>query len=158
MRAKNWVTTTAAALFVAAAAVPYFQRAFSATDTNRWGTTYFPNVQLTTHDGATVRFYDDLLKGKSVAVNVIYTNCADECPLEMARMVQLQRTLGDRMGRDIFFYSISIDPARDTPRELKKYAEKFGVGPGWLLLTGKVEDIKLITRKLGLSKQNDALS
>jgi protein SCO1/2 len=103
-----------------------------------------------------VRFYDDLLKGKSVAVNVIYTACTDECPLETARLVQLQRLLGERMGKDIFFYSITIDPKRDTPKVLKAYAEKFGVGPGWLFLTGKPEDIKLVTRKLGLSRANDA--
>ena len=38
---------------------------------NRWGADYFPNVELVTHEGKTVRFYDDLLKGKSVAINMI---------------------------------------------------------------------------------------
>jgi protein SCO1 len=124
--------------------------------TNRWGANYFPNVPLVTQDGTTVRFYDDLLKGKSVAVNVIYTRCKDECPLETARLVQLQGVLGERMGKDIFFYSISIDPEYDTPKVLKAYAEKYGVGPGWLFLTGKPEDIKLIAKKIGLSRGSDA--
>src|SRR5262245_34665211 len=53
---------------------------------NRYGAGYFPNVPLITQDGKTVRFYDDLLKGKSVAVNIIYTSCKDECPLETARL------------------------------------------------------------------------
>jgi len=97
---------------------------------NRWGADYFPNVPLTTQDGATVRLYDDLLKGRSVAINVMYTSCKDECPLETARLAQLQRLLGERMGKDIFFYSITIDPKRDTPKVLKAYAEKYGVGPG----------------------------
>jgi protein SCO1/2 len=123
---------------------------------NRWGANYFPNVTLATQDGNTVRFYDDLLKGKSVAVNIMYTSCRDECPLETARLVQLQRLLGDRMGRDIFFYSISIDPKHDTPEVLKAYMEKFGVGPGWLFLTGKPEDIRLATKKLGLSRYSDS--
>jgi protein SCO1 len=122
---------------------------------NRWGAGYFPNVPLVTHEGKTVRFYDDLLKGKSVAVNIVYTSCTNECPLETARLAQLQRLLGDRMGRDIVFYSISIDPAHDTPDVLRGYMEKFDVGPGWTFLTGRAEDIRVVTKKLGLSRYND---
>src|SRR6266849_10706764 len=143
----------AAELF--AGAVVFLSVGF-ASAANRWGADYFPNVPLTTQDGTSVHLYDDLLKGKSVAINVIYTSCQDECPLETARLVQVQRLLGERMGKDIFFYSISIDPRRDTPEVLKKYADKFGVGPGWLFLTGKPEDIKLVTKKLGLSRGSDS--
>ena len=125
---------------------------------NKWGADYFPDIELTTQDGQKVRFYEDLVKGKSVAINVIYTSCKDECPLETARMAEVQRLLGERMGKDIFFYSISIDPDKDTPKVLKAYATNFGVGPGWLFLTGKKEDIKLLTRKLGLSRNSDAVS
>jgi len=128
------------------------------TTRNRWGADYFPNVTLVTQHGKNVRLYDDLLKGKSVMVNVMYTECRDACPLETANLVQLQRILGDRVGRDIFFYSISIDPKRDTPELLKNYAEKFDVGPGWLFLTGDEAEIKLVTRKLGLSSSGDAES
>ncbi len=117
---------------------------------SRWGADYFPNVTLTTHEGKTVRFYDDLLKDKIVAIDLIYTHCKDSCPLETARLAQLQKLLGDRVGKDIFFYSISIDPKADTPEILKAYAEKFHAGPGWLFLTGKKEDIDLIAKKLGL--------
>jgi protein SCO1 len=117
---------------------------------NRWGADYFPNVELITHEGKTVRFYDDLLKGKSVAINVIFTSCPDVCPVETAKLRELQKILGERVGNDIFFYSISTDPIRDTPPVLKAYAEKFNVGPGWLFLTGKAEDIALVTKKLGL--------
>ena len=115
-----------------------------------WGPNYFPNVTLTTQDGKQVKFYDDLLKGKLVAIDLIYTHCEYSCPLETARMAQVQKLLGDRVGKDIFFYSISIDPVRDTPRELKEYARKFHAGPGWLFLTGNKKDIMLISRKLGL--------
>src|SRR5262245_50738777 len=123
----------------------------SAAPSARRGAAYFPNVPLTTQDGITLHFYDDLLKGKTVVINLIYTHCQHECPLETARLVQVQRLLGDRVGTGIFFYSISIDPTRDTPAVLKAYAERFHVGPGWLFLTGKAEDIKLISKKLGLS-------
>ena len=117
---------------------------------SRWGANYFPNVPLTTQDGKTVHFYDDVLKGKTVAINLIYTNCEYSCPLETARLAQVQKLLGDRVGKDIFFYSISIDPERDTPKQLKAYARKFHAGPGWTFLTGKKEDIDLISRKMGI--------
>jgi len=116
----------------------------------QWGGSHFPNVELTTQDGKKVRFYDDLIKGKVVAIDLIYTTCKYNCPLETARLVQLQKLMGDRMGKDVFFYSISIEPEHDTPEVLKAYAEKYHVGPGWLFLTGKQADIKLISHKLGL--------
>lgn len=117
-----------------------------------WGGTHFPNVELITQNGKKVRFYDDLIKGKVVALELIYTTCKYNCPLETARLVQLQKQLGDHMGKDIFFISITIDPEHDTPEVLKAYAEKYKVGPGWTFLTGKEADIKLISKKLGLDK------
>jgi protein SCO1/2 len=121
-----------------------------ASASTRWGANYFPNVPLTTQDGKTVHLYDDLLKGKTVVVSVFYTQCQDSCPLETARLLQVQRLLGDRVGKDVFFYSISIDPEHDTPAVLKAYADKFHVGPGWLFLTGTKADIDLVAHKLGL--------
>lgn len=126
--------------------------ASTAKEDSQWGGTHFPNVELITQDGKTVRFYDDLIKGKTVALELIYTTCKYNCPLETARLVQLQKLLGDRMGKDVFFYSITIDPEHDTPEVLKAYAEKYHVGPGWTFLTGKPDDIKLISKKLGLDK------
>ena len=151
MRGMHWASVAVVALLLGAGGL----LSRPALATNPWGVDYFPNVPLLTQDGTTVHFYDDLLKGKAVAINLIYTSCKDECPLETARLVQVQRLLGDRIGKDLFFYSISIDPKRDTPAVLKAYAEKFGVGPGWLFLTGQEDDIKLIAKKLGLSRSND---
>ena len=127
----------------------------AASASSRYGADYFPNVTLTTQDGTKVHFYDDLLKGKIVVIDLIYTQCVDACPLETARLVQVQKMLGDRVGKDIFFYSISIDPTHDTPAVLKSYAEKFHVGPGWTFLTGKKEDIDLVSKKLGLYSEPD---
>jgi protein SCO1/2 len=115
----------------------------------RWGADYFPNVELTDQNGQVHHFYDDLIKGKTVVIEQFYTHCIDICPLETARLIQVQKMLGDRVGKDIFFYSLSIDPKRDTPEVLKEYTEKYHVGPGWLFLTGKKEDIALINKKLG---------
>jgi len=130
----------------AAAAAVFLTSAPAAT----WGANYFPNIPLITQDGKTVHFYDDLLKDKKVVIDFIYTRCGDSCPLETARLAQVQRILGERMGRDIFFYSFSVDPVRDTPEELKAYAEKFHAGPGWLFLTGKKADIEAVRKKFGL--------
>ena len=154
MRRRSWAQITAASvLMVLAMALLYTPPAQA--EGNKWGADYFPNVPLITQDGKTVHFYDDLIKGKSVVLDAIYTHCVDSCPLETARLVQVQHILGDRVGKDIFFYSITIDPKRDTPKVLKKYAETYDVGPGWTFLTGKPEDIELITKKLGLYSDPD---
>ena len=121
-----------------------------------WGADYFsPDVPLVTHEGKSVRFFEDLVRGKVVAINFIYTNCPDACPLETAQLLQVQEILGDRVGRDVFFYSITIDPEHDTPEVLKAYSEKFRVGPGWLFLTGKEADVTRLRRKLGLLGEED---
>jgi len=114
------------------------------------GAGYFPNIPLVTHEGREVRFYDDLVAGKVVAINFIFTSCPDSCPAETAKLVAVQRELGDRVGRDIFMYSISIDPEYDTPEVLKAYREKFAIKPGWTFLTGKEDDITLLRKRLGL--------
>lgn len=120
-----------------------------------WGADYFPDVPLVTHEGKKVRFFSDLIKDKVVSINFIYTNCPDACALETARLREVQKILGERVGRDVFFYSITIDPDYDTPQVLKRYAEKFQVGPGWLFLTGKEADITLLRKKLGLYNEEN---
>ena len=120
-----------------------------------WGASYFPDAPLITHQGKTVRFFTDLVKGKVVVINFIYTSCPDECALETARLAEVQKILGDRVGKDVFMYSISIDPTNDTPKILKEYADKFEAGPGWLFLTGKDADITQLRQKLGLYSEGD---
>jgi protein SCO1 len=114
-----------------------------------WGKEYVPNVPVVTQDGKTLNFYDDLIKDKIVVLSFIYASCKDICPLATARLAEAQEKLGDRVGRDIFFYSISIEPESDTPERLKQYADAFHAGPGWLFLTGLPEDIQAIRYKFG---------
>lgn len=116
---------------------------------SRWKS-HFPNIELTNHDGEKRMFYDDLVAGKVVAINFIYTSCPSSCPAETAKLAQVQQILGDTVGRDVFLYSITIDPENDTVEVLKNYREKFNAGPGWEFLTGKKEDIILLRKKLGL--------
>ncbi len=93
-----------------------------------WGADYFPNVPLVTHEREIVRFFDDLIKEKVVVINFIFTRCPDVCPLETARLLEVQKILGDRVGKDVFMYSITIEPDYDTPEVLKRYAKKFPAG------------------------------
>ncbi len=129
---------------------------YAAPKGSPWGADYFPNVELVNQDGKTLKFYDDLIKDKVVAINFIYTHCGDSCPAETASLKRVQALLGDRVGKDIFFYSISIDPDHDTPKVLKEYAERFKVGPGWSFLTGSKADTILIRKKLGLYRGEEA--
>ena len=113
-----------------------------------WGGNYFPNIPLQTQDGETVYFFDDLIKDKIVAINFIYTHCSDSCPLETAQLVRVQEILGDRLGKDIFIYSISIDPEHDTPQVLSEFRDKFNAK--WTFLTGNESEIIELRKKLGL--------
>lgn len=115
---------------------------------------YFPNVELTTHEGKKVRFYDDLIKDKIVVINFMYADCDGICPAITANLVKAQRLLGERMGRDIFMYSLTLRPEQDTPEALKHYAKMHRVKPGWLFLTGKPEDLEKLRRSLGFSTSN----
>ena len=116
---------------------------------NRRGENYFPNLPVVTQDGKTLKFYDDVIKGKIVLISFIYTNCPDICPLTTARIAQVEEKLGEIVGRDIFLISLTVDPERDSPERLKSFAEAFAAGPGWLFLTGKPSDIRSINAALG---------
>jgi protein SCO1 len=155
MKPKSEVKALAIKMALIAALVAALLPAAATADGPRWGANYFPNVELITQDGKVVHFYDDLIKGKVVVIDLIYTHCVDSCPLETARLVQVQKLLGDAMGKEIFFYSITIDPKRDTPEVLKDYSEKYHVGPGWTFLTGKKADIDMLSKKLGLYQDPD---
>ena len=109
----------------------------------------FPNVTLTTHDGQKVKFYDDLIKDKIVIINFMYVKCDGKCPGTTANLVQVQKLLGDRVGKDIFIYSITLKPEEDTPKTLAAYAKAYKVRPGWKFLTGDPKDIELLRQKLG---------
>ncbi len=117
----------------------------------------FPEVLLTTHEGRRVQLYDDLIKGKIVLINFMYTSCQEACPRITQNLVKVQKLLGSRMGRDVFMYSLTLDPARDTPQALKKYAKAHQVGAGWFFLTGAAEDLELLRRRLGFTNLNPVL-
>ena len=118
---------------------------------------YFPNLVLQTHEGRKLRFYDDVVSGKIVVFNMMYTACTGICPGNTANLLQVQQALGSRLGRDIFMYSLTLRPEFDTPRTLQAYRAQFGIKPGWTFLTGKAADMDIIRRKLGFFDSDPAI-
>ena len=115
---------------------------------------YFTDVNLVDQDGRTLRFYSDLLKGKTVIANFFFTTCTGVCPPINRNLEILQNALGDRLGRDIFIVSISVDPLTDTPARLKDYAKRFHAKSGWTFLTGQKENVERALYKLGSYVEN----
>ena len=122
--------------------------------THQFGEAWFTNVPMQTHEGKSVRFYDDLLKGKVVMINFMFTACDGICPGITQNLANVQALLGERVGRDIFMYSITIDPDTDTPEKLAEYVVPFDIGPGWLFLTGKKANVELLRARLGFVDSN----
>ncbi len=111
----------------------------------------FPDVELVDQDGRRVRFYTDLVRGRVVAINFIFTTCTTICPPLGATFRRLQTELGERAGRDVQLISISVDPVTDTPERLKAWGEKFKAAPGWTLLTGEKAHMDELLRALAAS-------
>jgi len=118
---------------------------------------YFPNFELLTHEGKTVRFYDDLVKDKIVVINFMYAQCEGKCIPITQNLKRVQRLLGKRVGREIFMYSITLKPEDDTPNTLKHYVQMHKIKPGWTFLTGKPDEINTLRRRLGFSDSKPAL-
>ena len=128
-----------------------------ATDPIRRLIAHFPNIALRTQHGSRVRFYDDLVKGRSVTINFMFTSCTAQCPLTTANLAKLQRALGPHAGRDLFQISITIDPAHDDPPALADYAARFGARPGWTFATGAAADVALLQERLGMRRRDGEL-
>ena len=124
---------------------------------HRGGKAAVADVVLRTHENRSVRFYDDLLKGRTVILGFMYSRSSQLCPLQTANLRRVQKLLGNRVGRDLFFYSLTLRPEEDTPDALKDYAHEHNVGPGWLFLTGASEDIELLRRWLGFYDPDPAI-
>jgi protein SCO1/2 len=112
---------------------------------------HFPDVVLTTHEGKKVRFYEDLIKDKLVVINFMYAKCEGVCPGITTNLRRVQKLLGDRVGKDIFFYSFTLKPQMDTPEKMAEYAKMHKAGPGWLFLTGTPADMEDLRVKLGFT-------
>ncbi|MFZ6756196.1 SCO family protein [Undibacterium sp. Ji50W] len=120
---------------------------------------YFPDLQLLDQNGNARRFYSDLVKGRVVVISTFFSECSATCPMTFAQLARIQAQLGDRLGQDVFFLSITVDPLTDTPKKLKDYARQLGAKPGWLFLSGDHANVNRVLEKLGqFVKSRDAHS
>lgn len=116
---------------------------------NEGAESYFTNVELVNQNGETMRLYRDLLHGKVVVINTLFTECTGICPVMTKTFQKIQEHVGDRLGKDVHLISISVDPENDTPEKLEAFAQKFDARPGWYFLTGSKENVDFALHKLG---------
>ncbi|TFZ05482.1 SCO family protein [Ramlibacter henchirensis] len=117
----------------------------------------FPDVPLLTHEGRSVRFYSDLVRGRTVLVNMMYAQCNERCPPMTQNLKLVQQALAPRLGRDVSMYSISLLPEHDRPADLAAYMQLHGVGPGWTFLTGARADVEAVRYALGFYSRDPQL-
>lgn len=110
---------------------------------------YFSNVALVDQDGQPRRFYDDLLKGKTVLIHSFFATCHGVCPPMISKLKKLQEGLGDHLGKDIYLLSLTVDTAEDTPAKMKEFASALHAKPGWFFLSGKKENVDWALYKTG---------
>ena len=116
-----------------------------------------PDTPVVDQSGRPLKFYTDLVKGRTVAISFIFTTCTTICPPITATFRRVQQELGDRVGHDIHLISVSVDPVTDVPERLNNFAAKFKAGPGWTFVTGAKPDIDQLLKSLGagVADKND---
>ncbi len=115
---------------------------------------YFTDVVLVNQNGEKMRLYTDLLKDKVVVINFFFATCQGTCLPMNRNMQKVQDIFGDRLGKDAYIISISVDPTVDTPARLKEYAGKISARPGWYFITGDKANVEFALKKLGQYVEN----
>jgi protein SCO1 len=116
-----------------------------------------PDVEVLDQEGRKLRFYSDLVRGKTVAINFIFTTCTTICPPLTANFAKVQKNMAEQGEGSIRLISVSVDPENDTPERLKKYAELFHARPGWTFVTGRRSELEQIWKAFNIflaSKQD----
>src|ERR1051325_4700904 len=121
---------------------------------------YFTDTVLINQNGEKMRFYSDLLKGKTVIIDSFFATCQGSCLPMNRNLEKVQEALGERLGKEVNIISISVDPTVDTPASLKEYAKKLHARPGWYFMTGNKKNVDLALYKLGqfVEKKEDHLN
>ena len=154
---KSILLATIAVLFMAGSASTQQPTAPTTNTTDSKAQQYFTDTVLVNQNGEKMRFYSDLLQGKTVIINSFFATCQGSCLPITRNLEKVQEALGDRLGKDARIISISVDPTVDTPNELKAFSKKFHARPGWYFLTGSKENVDFILKKLGqyVEEKND---
>jgi len=131
----------------------------SKTENFSFSSMQIPNVKVVDQNGKALDFYTDLVKGRNVAINFIFTTCTSVCPVLSATFRRVQVELENSQS-DTKLISISVDPTVDTPERLRDFAEKFKAGPGWTFVTGDKTEIDSLLQRLGagVGNKNDHTS
>jgi protein SCO1 len=111
-----------------------------------------PDVQVLDQSGRQLDFYRDLVKGKTVAINFIFTTCEAVCPVTTAVMRDAQTQTTAKSG--VQFISISVDPQTDRPAVLGRYAARYQAQPGWAFVTGDRAQIEKLLKAFGVAVAN----
>ncbi|MGE5322852.1 MAG: SCO family protein [Actinomycetota bacterium] len=109
-----------------------------------------PDIEVVNQAGENVRFNSGVVRDRVAVITSFFTSCTAFCPLTQERLARLAKLLHDRMGKDVVFVSVSVDPANDTPAALKAWGEKRRIGPGWTLVGGQTENVESLLKSLGL--------
>ena len=135
---------------LSATVIPAMSAAVSArTSSQPPRTDYFTNVVVETHRGEKMRFYDQVLRGKRVVINMMYTACSGICPSNTANLMRVHEMLSGHLGKDVFMYSLTLRPELDRPEALAAYMKQYGINAGWTFLTGVPAEMDVIRRRLG---------
>ena len=110
---------------------------------------YFTDTILINQNGENMRFYTDLLQGKTVIIDTFFSTCKTACLPMTQNLKRIQEALGERLGKDVYILSVTVDSEMDTPAQLKAFADKFHARPGWYFLTGTKENVDFVLKKLG---------
>jgi len=110
---------------------------------------YFTDTILINQNGENMRFYTDLLQGKTVIIDTFFSTCKTACLPMTQNLKRIQEALGERLGKDVYILSVTVDSEMDTPAQLKAFADKFHARSGWYFLTGTKENVDFVLKKLG---------
>ncbi|HEV7682501.1 MAG TPA: SCO family protein [Pyrinomonadaceae bacterium] len=122
-------------------------------DTTADSSLQIPDVPVLDQSGKQLNFYSDLVKGKTVAINFIFTTCTTICPPLTATFRRVQQDLKAK-SMEAQLISVSVDPTIDTPERLRDYAAKFRAEPGWTFVTGSKSEIDSLLQAFGVAVAN----
>ena len=123
------------------------------TNSDAFSSSKIPDAEVSDQNGNALNFYTDLVKGKIVAINFIFTTCTTICPPLTATFRRVQEDAKAK-GLDVQLISVSVDPVTDTPERMRDFAAKFKAAPGWTFVTGEKAQIDSVLQALGAAVAN----
>lgn len=139
---------------VAVAFLLLWLSAFHAEATS-WLAPAIPDVAVQDQDGRGYRFYSDLLRGRTVLIDFIFTTCKTACPTQTSVLREVRKQLRNhRLGAgSVLLISVTVDPQHDGPHQLREYADRFdietGIPKGWVFLTGDSQELTKLLQAFG---------